>query len=318
MNRFMKSKKRVLSLGAVAMDVVMETKELPKEDGFGFLDSEVLVPGGSASNVSVALGRYGIDPYQTGKIGDDKYGAEFRKTLVEDGVNDKFLITKEGGTTLHTYIIAVPGGTHCIFANLGNSLTDLKPEELPEDILDNIDVFYTDMFSSKASIYLGKLAKKKGIPVVYNMQCTPSFMAHCGVTMEEIEEMIGLSTVFTSGRDGYYEITGEEDYKKGIEKFYERFNVPEGVVCTAGSEGAVWLHKKGTINMKAYDIEAVDTTGAGDCFLAGLICSYFCENMSKEDSIEFASASAALKCLQKGPRTKATMEDVKEFIQSTK
>ena len=36
----MEKKKRVLSLGTVAMDVILETRELPKEDGFGFIDSE--------------------------------------------------------------------------------------------------------------------------------------------------------------------------------------------------------------------------------------------------------------------------------------
>ncbi|MSU03008.1 carbohydrate kinase family protein [Tissierella pigra] len=75
----MEQKKKVLSLGTVAMDVILETRELPKEDGFGFIDSERLVPGGSAANLSVALARYGIDTYQTGKIGDDKYGDEFRR-----------------------------------------------------------------------------------------------------------------------------------------------------------------------------------------------------------------------------------------------
>lgn len=314
----MEKKKRVLSLGTVAMDVILETRELPKEDGFGFIDSERLLPGGSAANLSVALARYGIEVYQTGKIGDDKYGDEFRRTLVEDGVNDKFLITKSGGSTLHTFIITAPDGKHCIIANLGDSVLDLQPEELPEDILKEIDVFYTDMFSSRASIYLGRLAKEKGIPVVYNMQCTPSFMKTCGVTMEEIEEMISLSTVVSGGREGYFEMTGETDYHKGLEKFLEKYSVPQGVICTAGDEGALWHDAEESIYRDAYSVEAVDTTGAGDCFLAGFIYAYFCKEMDKQATIEFASASAALKCVQKGPRTGATVEDILQFIHSNK
>ncbi len=311
-------KKRVLSLGAVAMDVIIETKQLPKEDGFAFVESEKLVPGGSASNLSVALAHLGVEAYQTGKIGDDRYGDEFRRTLVEDGVDDRFLITKPSGSTLHTYIVTIPGGKHCIFANLGDSVTNLEPEELPENILDGIDVFYTDMFSARASIYLGKLAKNKGIPVLYNMQCPPSFMEKCGVNIREIEEMIRLSTVFASGREGYLEMTGEDEYEKGVKKFYQKYHVPQGVICTAGDEGAIWLDDKDLIHLDVYPVEAVDTTGAGDCFLAGLIYAYFCQGMNRQKALKFASASAAIKCMHKGPRSRSTVEDVKQFICSAK
>lgn len=314
----MSKRKRVLSLGTVAMDIIIESQELPREDGFGFIESERLVPGGSAANVSVALARYGIEAYQAGKIGEDNYGYEFRKTLIEDGVSDKFLVTKPNGTTLHNYIITAPGGKHCIFANLGDSVIDLQPEEIPENILDGIDVFYTDLFSSRAAIFIAKLAKEKNISVLYNMQCVPSFMETCGVAIEEIEEMISLSTIFSSGREGYLEMTGEKDYGKSIEMIFKRFPSLQGAICTAGSEGALWIDKEGLLNVEAFPIEAVDTTGAGDCFLAGFIYSYFCERMNKKDALEFASASAAIKCLQKGPRTKATLDDVKRFINSEK
>ena len=66
---------------------------------------EEMLPGGSASNVSVACASLGMEAYQTGKIGDDEVGSQFRKTLVADHVDDRYVVTKEKGTTLHTYII---------------------------------------------------------------------------------------------------------------------------------------------------------------------------------------------------------------------
>ncbi|MCF6463918.1 carbohydrate kinase family protein [Clostridium sp. Cult1] len=314
----MEGRKRVLSLGTVAMDVVIETEQLPREDGFGFIESERLIPGGSAANLSVALAHLGIEVYQTGKIGDDKYGNEFRRTLVEDGVDDRFLVTKPGGSTLHTYIITIPGGKHCILANLGDSVASLEPEELPENILEGIDFFYTDMFSARASIHLGKLAKKKGIPVLYNMQCPPSFMEKCGVDIKDIEEMIELSTIFASGREGYFEMTGEEEYKKGVQKFCETYSVPQGVICTAGDEGSLWIDGEDSIHVGAYSVDAVDTTGAGDCFLAGLIYAYFFKGMDRQKALKFASGSAAIKCMKKGPRSKATVQEIEQFIYSAK
>ena len=108
---------KLLSLGAIAMDIVINSHELPKDDGFALVNHEEMLPGGSASNVSVSAGHLGLEVYQTGKIGDDAMEEEFRKTLVMDGVDDRYVVTKEGGTTLHTYILTAPGGKHCIFAN---------------------------------------------------------------------------------------------------------------------------------------------------------------------------------------------------------
>ena len=113
--------KKVLSLGAIAMDVVLNSYELPKDDGFALIHHEEMLPGGSASNVSVACASLGMEAYQTGKIGDDEVGSQFRKTLVADHVDDRYVVTKENGTTLHTYIITAPGGKHCIFANAGDA-----------------------------------------------------------------------------------------------------------------------------------------------------------------------------------------------------
>ena len=122
---------KLLSLGAIAMDIVINSHELPKDDGFALIQHEEMLPGGSASNVSVSAAHLGMEVYQTGKIGDDNVGEKFIRTLVADGVDKRYIVTKENGTTLHTYILTAPGGKHCIFANKGDSVWTLVPEELP-------------------------------------------------------------------------------------------------------------------------------------------------------------------------------------------
>lgn len=303
---------KLLSLGAIAMDIVINSHELPKDDGFALVNHEEMLPGGSASNVSVSAGHLGLEVYQTGKIGDDAMGEEFRRTLVMDGVDDRYVVTKEDGITLHTYILTAPGGKHCIFANTGDAVCTLTPEELPEDIMDSMDIFYNDMFSPKAALWLAKEAVKQKKPVLYNMQCVPSFMEQCGTSRDEIDQMIRLSTVFVSGRDGYYELTGEKDYRKAMRMVQEKYQVKEGVICTAGDEGSVWFDGQ-EYSVPAYPIDPVDTTGAGDCFLGGLLYAYFAEHQKKEEALAFANASAAVKCLQPGPRSRAGVEEIREF-----
>lgn len=307
-------KLKVLCLGTVAMDIVLETQILPQNDGFALIEAERLVPGGSSANVSVALNKMGVEVYQAGQIGDDNLGNVFNKDLELNGVHTEYLSVKKGGTTLHTYIITAPMGKHCIFANLGDSVNSLKPEDLPDNILDGITCFYTDMFSPRASLWLAKKARQKGIPVVYNMQCVPSFMAACGVSREEIDGMLSFSTLFISGRDGYREMTGTEDPFLAMKKLQKSFQMEDGLICTAGDDGAYWLKGEEILTQKSFAVEPVDTTGAGDCFTAGIIFDFYCRQRLPENVLLFASAAAALKCMTKGPRSTADLVMIQDFI----
>lgn len=307
--------KKVLSLGAIAMDIVLNSQGLPEDDGFSIVHHEEMLPGGSASNVSVACASLGMDAYQTGQIGDDEVGEQFRKTLVADHVDDRYVVTKKNGTTLHTYIITAPGGKHCIFANVGNAVATLDPAELPEDIMDEMDIFYNDMFSGKAALWLAEKAATQGKPVVYNMQCVPGFMEMCGTSREEIDAMMRACTVFISGRDGYRELTGESDPYKAMHMVQEKYQVKQGVILTAGGDGAYWYDGEKEYHAAAYEVEPVDTTGAGDCFIGGLLYSYFDEGKEKAYALDFANATAAVKCTIAGPRSRANVQDVLHLME---
>ncbi|MGI6685796.1 MAG: carbohydrate kinase family protein [Bacillota bacterium] len=309
-------KPKVLTLGAVAMDIVLETQMLPQDDGFSLIEAERLVPGGSSSNVSVALSLMGSEVYQTGQIGDDNLGNIFAADLRASGVKTDYLAVKKGGTTLHTYIITAPKGKHCIFANLGDAVNNLNPDDLPENILDDFTCFYTDMFSPEASLRLAKKAREKGIPVFYNMQCIPSFMAGCGVSKEELREMLSLCTLFVGNRDGYREMTGEDEPRLAMKKLQENFGVKDGLIYTAGDEGAYWLQGEEILTQKSFAVEPVDTTGAGDCFSAGIIFDFYCRHRLPGEALAFAAGAAALKCTVKGPRSKADLAMIEDFIHS--
>jgi sugar/nucleoside kinase (ribokinase family) len=309
-------KPKVLTLGTMAMDIILETHMLPQDDGFSLIEGERMIPGGSCANVSVALQRMGAAVYQTGQVGDDNVGQVFAADLKANGVNTGFLKIKKGGTTLHTYIITAPGGKHCIFANMGDAVNTLKAGDLPGNILDGISCFYTDMFSPDAALRLAKEARRRGIPVVYNMQCVPSFMAACNVSREELEEMLSLCTLFVAGREAYQELTGSQDPKTALSTLSGRFKIEDGLIYTAGSEGAYWQRGSEVLYQKAFPVEVVDTTGAGDSFSAGMIFDYYLRRRTPEESLAFAGAVAAHKCTVKGPRSIADLTMIEDFIHS--
>ena len=108
-------RKKLLSLGAIAMDIVLNSHDLPKDDGFALIQSEKMFGGGSASNVSVCAAHLGMDVYQTGKVGDDETGREFLRTLKDDGVNERYVAVKKMERRFIPILLQAPGGKHCIF-----------------------------------------------------------------------------------------------------------------------------------------------------------------------------------------------------------
>lgn len=306
--------KTILGMGTAAMDTLLGVHQLPKADAFEYMKSEQLVAGGSCANMLVAFAALGGSSKQIAKIGDDKFGVEFKRTLTADGVDDSLLIVKPGGTTLHTYVIAAENGEHCIFANIGDCLMHLEPEEITLDMLDGVDLFYTDFFPCRAAIRMAELAKERNLPVVACMQCPPDFMMSVGVPMADILQMLSSADLIISGRDGYLQLAEETDYKAASAAVYERFKPAHGCVCTAGSEGAVWVSPEGILTGKVYEVKAVDSTGAGDAFLGALLYSYFSEAAERSAALDFAGAVGAMKCTVWGPRIKVKSADVQEFM----
>lgn len=83
---------------------------------------------------------------------------------------------------------------------------------------------------------------------------------------------------------------------------------------TLGDKGALWVRDQEVLLFPGYRVDAVDSTGAGDAFAAGLIHAFFHKKKPEQDAMAFACACAAVKCTQPGPRLKADEAAVSLFM----
>jgi sugar/nucleoside kinase (ribokinase family) len=305
----------ILGMGAVAMDLVLRCEDLPREDGFSFVHDEIGLPGGSCSNVLVTLTKMGVCCAVSAQIGSDPYGVSVRADLEKAGVSTGYLVTLQGGTSLHTIVAVAKNGTRSIFVILGNAFPGLTEEQVSPEMLDGVKVFYTDMFTARPALKLARLCRDKGIPVVFNLECSLSFMESCKVSRTEVEEMMSLCDLFVVGKDGLRDLVPLADEMDAAVHLYRRFRPSHGVVTTLGEQGAFWAGNE-TILVPPFAVEAVDTTGAGDAFTGGLIYGRFIKGWDMAKALRFANGCGASKCLQPGPRFSGRPEDVEALMEA--
>ena len=299
------------------MDTILVCPQMPSEDSFALISREQILPGGSCANTLVNFTFLGGQSSFAAKIGDDETGRLFRKSLIDDGVDDTHLLVKKGGSSMCTYILAFDGGKHSILVNFGDSVNDLQIDEISSAFFAEGDIFYGDFIAGAVTVSIANKCRELGKPVVLCLECAPSLLCKLGLKDEQITQGLALADLIISGREGFQELTGHSDYQKSVEEIDRRFNPAYGVVCTAGEQGAVWYNHGELLTAPIFTLkEIVDSTGAGDSFLAALLYSVFCRQDQPNNALQFASAAGALKCSVFGPRLRASASDVLSFIQN--
>lgn len=291
----------ILVLGTIAVDTVINVESMPYTGGIVGTDSEKKYAGGSSANVSTALKVLGCDVRQAGAVADDEFGTFLMDDLADMGIDTSAVVVRKNGVTLHTYIIVDRAGSNFIIANGGTCRKDIAVEELPPDILDDVDVFYTDMSWPETSIHFARECRKNGIKVIYNLQNVPT--ENSLETSAGIDKMLSLSDLFIVSRTTLLKYENTRSIEDALRSLTGAATLEEGAIVTMGDEGANWYVNEECIYEPSFSgLNVVDTTGAGDAYIAGVIKAYFLEGRSRERSMEHASIAASVKCSQRGPR----------------
>jgi len=106
--------------------------------------------------------------------------------------------------------------------------------------------------------------------------------------------------------------TGARSPRQAVEKLQQL--CPGVVVVTEGTNGSIGCDESGFVSQRAFKVENVDTTGAGDAFHTGYLYGLL-HDLDLKKRLEFGSAVAALKCTRMGARTGIpTLSQVQRFL----
>jgi sulfofructose kinase len=295
---------RVTGIGQCSWDYIGIVDSFPSPDTKVEMNDWQEQGGGPVATALVALARLGVSCRFCGIVGDDTRGGLIRESLHEEGVDTEGLLIRRGTSSQLAFIaVEKHGGKRTIFWKRPSG-KPLRKEELGCNFLEGTDFLHLDGLMDDVLLYAAREARKRSIPV----------MVDAGRMRPGMLEL---------ARNCDYVVASERfarDIKPDWEADTEAFGLQlnrlglNNVTITLGERGSVTFLDTGIKRIPAFKVQAIDTTGAGDVFHGGFIFGLL-KGWSIEDTVCFASATAALKCIKVGGRAGIpTLDETMAFL----
>jgi ribokinase len=297
----------VIGVGALLIDRIASVEYFPSVDGETFVDRLEARPGGSAANFAVACSRLGLEAGFIGVVGDDLEGNFLLEDLKREGVDTGGVIRSKEFSTGQVYVALDKEGKRMMFAFSGAANT-LGENDIDSDYIASAKFIHiADLKNISPLEVAAKTAQDAETKVSLNPGALIAVQGY-----EEIKTLLSNTNVFISSRGELNQIFGTENVEFALKKLLR--SGPEIAAITLGNEGCIVADSKGSSHrVSAFNTRAVDTTGAGDAFCAGLLTALV-EGEGLIKAARFANAVGALKVEKLGARALPTREEVDDFL----
>lgn len=269
-------------------------------------------PGGAPANVAVGVARLGGDSAFIGRVGGDPFGAFLQETLREERVNTEFMRQLPEQRT-STVVVGLDEQGERTFTFMVRPAADLflTPEDLPAFSAGQALHFCSIALSAEPSRSAAFAAAERihaaGGWVSFDPNLREDFWHDHAEMRHVVGQAFAVADVVKLSLDELQLLTGEQQTDTALAAFTERFK-PGLLLVTLGAEGVIVWHQGQESRFSASKVQVVDTTGAGDAFVAGLLTGLMREvdPLRPRDlagAIELAQRCGALATTAKGAMT---------------
>lgn len=302
--------KSILVVGSLNMDLVIRVKKLPLI-GETILGEDILyIPGGKGANQACAIGRLGGKVTMLGCVGSDNFGRMQKEQLTSCNVDVscfKESIEKSTGTAV--IYIDVKGDNTIVVIPGANNECDVAYLKEHDQLFRQSDYILLQMEIPKEAIaYALSRAKELGKTVILNPAPAPDSISDEMLNMIDYiipneTELMKLSQVESSDLESIKE-GAKVLLAKGV----------KNVIVTMGERGCLFVNEKTTDHYPTRQVDAVDSTAAGDCFCGAFIVG-LAEGKTVCEAIKLANTASSIVVTRKGAQSSIpTREEVDEIL----
>lgn len=316
---------RVLCLGEILFDLLADQAGKPLEA----VESWTGYAGGAPANVACALVKLGTSAGFVGCVGKDQPGESLVKLLTEVGVDCRGVQRHDTAPTRQVYVVRSEDGDRS-FAGFGELPPDafadtyLMAENLSVELFEHAEFLVLGTLelayahSRKAIAKALELADQYDVKVLLDVNRRDMFWSDPQESPALISELLN--------RIDFLKVTVEEaewlfnTTDPGAITY--RLDNVEGVLVTDGDKGCAYCLSENEGTLPAFAIDVVDTTGAGDSFVAGIvhqICQRGVSSLQNAETVKqivrFASGVGAITTMKPGAiEAQPTPAEVEAFL----
>lgn len=310
------------SVPAPSVVTLGETMALVRTTAIGSLrhaHGMALGIGGAETNVAIGLARLGASVSWLGRVGDDSLGERVAREVRAEGVDVRAMVDADAATGLMVKERPSAASTAVHYYRAGSAGSRISAADLPDGWIEEASLLHvtgiTPLLSETArDAVLAAVARARaaGVTVSFdiNYRSALATPAVAGPVLCDIAEHADI--VF--GGDDEFAILYPDASTVEAAKILRDAGVAT-VVRKQGPAGAsVYLGEDAVTSSAGFVIDAVDTVGAGDAFVAGYL-SALLEGFDAEATLRRANACGAMACLIPGDWEAApTLRDLERFL----
>ncbi|SMQ75691.1 ribokinase [Devosia lucknowensis] len=254
----------VVLLGDINIDLLLDVPAYPAEGGEAIATRQTTSLGGSATNTAISVARLGFDARLLGRVGSDAWGRQAVADLTGAGVDCRWISTDAVEPTQLNIVAVTPGGERTMFAYRGAN-AQLGPDQVVPALFEGAKLLHLSGYALltrpqlDAAMAAVAMARSHNIPVTLDVpagvvrEIAPALLP----VLDQIDTIM-LGEADFAGLDA----RGPDDLlRAGVRR----------VVVKRGRHGSSYYAKAVAVDVQGFEVDAVDTTGAGDAFAAGVI-----------------------------------------------
>lgn len=261
-------KKGVISYGEAFIDYIAKNEFNTSFDPF---------LGGTTVNIAVGVQKLGAKAYYICKLGSDETSDFVRKKLLIEGVNQSGCLISEIKKVCEVYVHKSKEGDRYFHSYIDSTPHEqVYKHELQEALFEQAAIFYFGSgtlfhpISQETTKEAVKLAKKHRMLVAFDPNIRMKRWESEVACRNIVTPFLSETDILKISQEELLFLMNSTDLTESLEKL-RAYHIPY-VWVTQGENGAVAVTANQALHVSANEVQAIDTTGAGDAFMAGILC----------------------------------------------
>ena len=286
---------RVVCVGSANVDLTLYADKLGVGNSEQGVFSMNVCSGGSAANIASGIGRLGNSVFFFGNLGNDNYTKMLEHDFEKDNIDYSFAVrTDKPNNTCYVFVDI--SGKRQMYAY---NNVELSASDFPDQLAYADFIVFTSLVKDGIIEVYAEIAQRTKRTGAKTVLAPGNIFA--GLGFHGLKPLLNLCD--------YVILNAAELELIGPNLLT---TVPK-VIVTDGEKDIRYFNCGNVEEFSVKSVEkAIDTTGAGDCFVAGFI-SALADGKPENEAIKFAASAASLSVLEKGPRAMPAMDKIRMF-----